>query len=333
MTEVMHNRLLVIAISVLLWACPFRALAQCPAPWWSSLSDIPGVHGYVNACIEWDPDGPGPLPSLLVVGGQFDAAGHVAADGIAAWDGSEWRAMGNNDPAAVATCFLIHDGELYAGGSRRGPGRAVARWTGAAVAGRRPDRRHLHFHGQLLLSGIAAAGQFFGVNRANFWNGQAWQSMGDAFEPESNELFLVATPGPLYIRGNFWTLNGQPAENLAVWSNTHWEAVHPPVPASGVALDHDQLLMWGGNNLYRYGDQGWTVLATTPALDEPFRLTTALGGIYFTEVGSPDSILRPPHPGIVRLDNGAWTPLGFDSARSVRAPASSGGSSSPTAKC
>src|SRR5213078_4459254 len=69
------------------------ALGQCPQPQWQSMGDLPGVNGPIQAGVEWDPDGPGPLPSVLVVGGEFSVAGSERVGSLAVWDGSRWSAM------------------------------------------------------------------------------------------------------------------------------------------------------------------------------------------------------------------------------------------------
>src|SRR2546423_8869467 len=78
---------------VLVWlllALVPRARAQCDGTWLPTGAGTPGVDRTVLATINWDPDGPGPSPPLLIVGGSFAYAGHAAAARIAAWDGSAW---------------------------------------------------------------------------------------------------------------------------------------------------------------------------------------------------------------------------------------------------
>src|SRR5262245_41144341 len=70
------------AIAVLLGS---HALAQCGTQWLPGPA-LAGTNGGLGATIEWDPDGAGPLPPLLVAGGTFTAAGDVAANNVAAYD-------------------------------------------------------------------------------------------------------------------------------------------------------------------------------------------------------------------------------------------------------
>jgi hypothetical protein len=78
---------------VMLLAFMSPVAAQCPEQWLTG-HGIPGVNGEVNAVVKWDPDGAGPKPELLVVGGNFTTAGTVRANRIAAWDGTAWQTLG-----------------------------------------------------------------------------------------------------------------------------------------------------------------------------------------------------------------------------------------------
>lgn len=61
---------------------------------WRPGQGVPGIDGTVHAAITWDPDGAGPLPEWLVVGGSFNVAGDVVANSVAAWDGQRWHSVG-----------------------------------------------------------------------------------------------------------------------------------------------------------------------------------------------------------------------------------------------
>jgi hypothetical protein len=55
---------------------------------------LAGQPGHVQCVTALDPDGPGPEPEALFVGGKFDQAGAVPASNIARWDGHAWSALG-----------------------------------------------------------------------------------------------------------------------------------------------------------------------------------------------------------------------------------------------
>lgn len=183
------------------------AHAQCPS--FDPVAGFPGAAngftlyspGTVSCAIKWDPDGPGPEGEWLVVGGRFDFMDGVRANGIAAWDGTRWRAFGNgltwnqnNEVAALE----VYNGELIAGGNftNAGPGGVL-------------------------------------VNHVARWNGTAWVAMAQGM-PGGDLLPVGALRvwnGQLYVGGLFAVPNSQ-TRNVARWSGTAWVAVGPGLAGS-----------------------------------------------------------------------------------------------------
>ncbi len=93
---VLCGRLKALALTlVLATACatPTPIQAQCPAGWQpfdSNTGSYPGVTGgstnNVVASTMWDPDGQGPIPPRLVIGGTFTITGSTYANNIAVYD-------------------------------------------------------------------------------------------------------------------------------------------------------------------------------------------------------------------------------------------------------
>src|SRR5688572_21815631 len=105
-------------------ACSASIVAACPVPaqcahQWAPGDGMPGVDGYVNAVIEWDRDGGGPLPRLFVVAGYFPVAGDVVANNIAAFDpvAGTWSALGSGTNGDVHTMTVSANGDLVVGGA------------------------------------------------------------------------------------------------------------------------------------------------------------------------------------------------------------------------
>lgn len=70
------------------------------------LTNDPNRASYADALTTWDPDGPGPLNSEVVVVGGFSHADTVEAHGIAAWNGTSWRSFNTpqfTSPSGVGT--------------------------------------------------------------------------------------------------------------------------------------------------------------------------------------------------------------------------------------
>jgi hypothetical protein len=74
-----------------------------------------GLNGIVNALAVFDPDGPGPLPDLLIAGGSFSAAGAQPASNIAVWDGSQWSPLGMGTSSTVRALTTWNNQLVVAG--------------------------------------------------------------------------------------------------------------------------------------------------------------------------------------------------------------------------
>ena len=94
-----------------------------------------GINGPGMALAVWDPDGPGPQTPQLIVGGNFTHAGaastgQIDARGIARWDGTAWRAMGDIHASSFAVVNAQgNNPRLYAGGAGVS---GVKHWDGAS---------------------------------------------------------------------------------------------------------------------------------------------------------------------------------------------------------
>jgi len=73
-----------VALAALLSA-PIDAQPPC-ALGWQPGEGLAGLSDAANAMVEWDPDGPGPLPVQVVVGGKFVTAGDRFVSRVALYD-------------------------------------------------------------------------------------------------------------------------------------------------------------------------------------------------------------------------------------------------------
>jgi len=267
--------------------CPL-ASAQCEQQLLPGEA-LPGPDNYVDCCAWWDPDGPGPLPKWLVVGGEFANAGDLlGANGIAAFDGTQWHRFGsgfreeNGRPGSVYSLCVDQLGRLIAGGvfaSANGtPLPNIAIWDGAAWqpmgAGFRASAASSYALVETLLctadGAIIAGGElgFTGqtpVGNVARWDGQQWNAMGSGLviSPPSGAISTVETlaqlPNGNFVAGGYFTsADGAPARNIAQWDGAHW------VPMGGLsdvvydlqALPNGDLFAGGGFNQAR-NNQTW----------------------------------------------------------------------------
>lgn len=149
-----------------------------------------------------DPDGSGPLPARLVVGGNFSSIGGVAARNVALWDGQTWTALGAGLPSAVfALASFDPDGPS-------GPQLPQVVASSNTV----PDSNGLIFG-----PGVAA------------FNGSIWVRLGQlnsTFAPNALAVYDRDGSGPqapqLFV-GQYGAGISFPA--LAAWNSVSWTAV------------------------------------------------------------------------------------------------------------
>jgi hypothetical protein len=163
------------------------AAAQCPPPSWTGINRIPGFNllGSTSASTLWDQDGGGPLPAVLVAGGNFQYVHDTAARSVAAWDGTAWRPIGNEISGSVSA-LAVYNGELIAGG-----------W--------------------FTLPGFSA-----GPNLARF-DGTTWQPLGpisDPANPYAGVRSLAVYDGELVVGGDFAMAGAVAANRIARWNGT-----------------------------------------------------------------------------------------------------------------
>ncbi len=193
--------------------------AQCP---WSSQfsSAATGLNAPAYCLQVFDPDGPGPLPAELYIGGSFLTAGGVLAPRLAKWNGSVWtslgilgtdvRALGLHDPdgAGPALPVLVAAGTFTSAGGT--PVNNIASWDGqhwsamgtpqpwfnpSGIADFDPDGP-----GPLPSIMVVAALSVEDPNQVNFggittWNGQTWTQPA-GYSPDGRAIAVFDQDGP-----------------------------------------------------------------------------------------------------------------------------------------
>nr|MCU0867580.1 hypothetical protein [Planctomycetota bacterium] len=114
--------------------------AQC-APGLASSAGTNGTDNFVYASELWDPDGPGPAPAVVALGGLFRLAGATFANAVVAYDPAlqTFTALGGGITGGVAEVgdlLPLPNGDLIASGTFTTaggvPAANIARWNGAA---------------------------------------------------------------------------------------------------------------------------------------------------------------------------------------------------------
>jgi hypothetical protein len=123
----------------------------------------------------------------LICAGYFPSIGGVAAQNVAAWDGTSWTRLGSGS------------------------------WTSARV------RAITSYQGRLVAAGdFALAGGVF-ANHIAQWDGNEWSPLGGGLD--GDVYALLSFGEDLIAGGDFTTASGVPAKNVARWDGTSWSAL------------------------------------------------------------------------------------------------------------
>jgi hypothetical protein len=187
----------------------------------------------------WDRDGAGPLPPVIVAGGQFTSAGGVAASKIAMWDPATgvWSPLGSGMNSYVLALATMPNGDLIAGGdfSTAGgvPAVGIARWNGStwSAIGVNTDLRDVYAlavlpNGDLVAGGIFYFANFVQVNFIARWDGLTWSPMGAPTDVGFNNyvMSLAVLPSGELVAGGYFTATsgGVSMKHIARWNGGVW---------------------------------------------------------------------------------------------------------------
>jgi hypothetical protein len=218
---------------------------------------LAGLNGPVNAMVEWDPDGAGPLPPVLVVGGQFTVAADQNVQNLAAWDGAHWSSVSTGVNNTVSALAVAPNNDLIVGGSFTAagsvPANRIARWNGSAWSAYGAGLDNSVYSVAVMPNGDVVAGGFFtqgGIaNRIARWNGSAWTALGTGMGPSGSSVTaLLAMPnGDLIAGGNFTTAGGVTVNEIARWNGSTWSALGGGMTPVGIGGVHSLVLMPNGD--------------------------------------------------------------------------------------
>ncbi len=224
----------------------------------------------------------------VYVAGSFSAAGAVAANNVARWDGANWTPLGNGVAGEVnALCWLNND--LFVGGKFAAAGGVpagnVARWDGASWWGLSngvdgPVYALAAYGGELIVGGSFTSASDLTVNHIARWDGAAWWPVGDGVT--GTVYALAAGSNDLFVGGKFTTAGGIGANNVARWNGVVWAALgggvsgvvsplprYRPPPVSVLAVSGNDLFVGGdfalagglpATNIARWNGSSWSAV-------------------------------------------------------------------------
>ena len=195
--------------------------AQCD-PQWLPGDPVATPTGSLVQSMSWDPDGAGPAAPLLVVAGGL-TAGPVANAGVAAWDGSQWLALGT-PPVGEVTAIANYLGALVAAFRTSFTAATVASWNGTSwqTLGTLSGASSYVNAFALFQGNLYVGGEFTSVNgmpatRVASWNGTSWSAAGGgqprivyAMVPFLNAIYVATYDTSTFVG------------YLATWTGTAW---------------------------------------------------------------------------------------------------------------
>ncbi len=315
------------------------AVAQCGLAWLPGYG-CPGTNGSVTAMTRWDPDGAGPAPEVVVLGGWFSVAGDIACDGLATLDPATGTFAAIAPPPlpipgelVVAALTVLPTGELVVGyrSSAIYNLARVATFDGAAwtVLGAdfadQVNAIHVRPNGDLVAGGAfasVAGSAFGGIAR---WNGVAWQAVGGGVDGPV-QGFADETGGALLACGSFATAGATAVGGVARWNGTAWTAVGGAVSyPNAVAVVGGQVFVASYYGLLQLVGGVWSVvpgLAAGPYSQAQIDGLAVLANGHLVASGVIDSVGGIGTRGIAELDpvGGTWTTFGLGLGDNLLSP-------------
>ncbi len=238
------------------------------------------------------------LPNGDLLGGGSSS---TVPGGIARWNGAAWVRFTTGETGPVRAMEVLPNGELLAGGDfTRIDGVTafrIARFDGTqwlpvgngisdgwvSSIARLPG-------GDIVVAGIFTRAGDAPANRIARWDGTAWRAFGAGLSTTSTVVspkLLVLPSGDLLVSGQFTSIDGVPARNLARLSGGVWSELGAPdgaVRATAVAADGSLIIAGSFTNVggirtgsvARWDGTTWSALGTPP--DGTVATITVLSG-------------------------------------------------------
>jgi trimeric autotransporter adhesin len=304
--------------------------AQCTTVWQPG-ARVPGVDGKVNAMLRWDPDGPGPATPLLVLAGQFQAAGNRVASNIASFDQATgtWGTFGAGIDGFVNALAVLPGGQLVVGGVFAAAGgiptENVAVWNGTLWLPLGTGLQGQVFtlatatNGDLYAGGNILGAGFAPVNIAR-WDGSNWSVVGGGTDSAVHSLAALPN-GDVVAGGSFQSAGGVAVAALARWNGITWASIGAGLGPAGTSVDivkvlaNGDLVVGGGffqaggvtaHGLARWDGSNWTGLGT-----DPWTTVQAIAELPNGALVAAGQLVLPGNTGahIARRSvAGVWTP-------------------------
>ena len=258
--------------------------------YWQFGFDAVGFDGTVHAIAFCGTD--------VYAGGEFYTAGNVTVHRIARWDGSQWHALGTGvgGSGTFVQAIACYQNEVYIGGFFTTvdgvSAKNIAKWDGSAwhaisTGANGAVYSLVEYKGDLFAGG--AFSSFDGnatIGTLARWNGSQWQPVAQFLNRAgtgAGSIYTLVTDGVyLYAGGNFASVDGLSADNIARWDGSTWTAFGSGLCCGNFGVEAVNGIAVNGSEVYATGD------------------------FYQSEGNPPLTALG----GVARWDGSAWNRLG-----------------------
>ena len=282
------GRVVIAAVLGAITMCAGVARGQCEAGWDVGVTEgLPDFDNTVTTTMNWDPDGPGPAPEMVVFGGTFLNAGNLGnVNHIVGWDGARWVRFGEGLPREVIA-LGSYRGELvasYRGTVGQVSARGVSRWDGSQwidmgeglIEG--VPAKLLEFGGALLATPGAWAHFEFqdGATYGHMaqWAGEGWREFPDPPNtgPPGTVLDMTVWNGRLVVAGYLAAWSGAQYKEVGAleWNAPWWVPLGSNAPKSATTLGQygDDLFIGSANrspnnvtgSVQKWDGQAWSIV-------------------------------------------------------------------------
>jgi hypothetical protein len=200
----------------------------------------------------------------LWVAGYFDSIGNVPADGLARWDGQQWKTaydlprIDSLDDFNRINTVCKYKGNIYIGGNFsdvNGNLNEIAMWNGSewtdVGGGIKPHTfsavfNFTEYDGDLYVMGRFLASEGNADNNIMRWNGEEWLPCGGGVM--SSAGYATVFDNKLWVTGQMSSVAGLPADGLAIWDGEEWCAPRNDFSSwPGPVIEYHDSLFIGGS--------------------------------------------------------------------------------------
>jgi hypothetical protein len=233
---------------------------------WSALAG--GMNGKLFSLVSYN--------GKLVAGGSFTTAGGVAAQNIAAWDGSSWSPLGegvSSDSSgfyiASVGALAVYRGQLIAAGAFNLAGgkpiKRIAMWNGSewnalgsGVAG--GVNALSVFQDRLIVGGRFDSAGIASASNVSSWDGSSWSSVGTGISGMESVFSMFVSDDRLIVGGSpNSTLTGCA---LAIWDGTSWASLgsNRGLDVSSITVFDRKIAVTGLFGVSTWDGSDWQIL-------------------------------------------------------------------------